>query len=73
MVIRMDALFLILETAVASRNRHPVCPIREIRDGGAILLQVFRKQNVFIELQPRPGFHGPPHLGPSPSPTIEFS
>ncbi len=50
------------KTAVASRNRHPVCPIREIRDGGAILLQVFRKQSIFIELQPRPGFRSPPHL-----------
>ncbi len=39
---------IILETAVASRYRHPVCPIREIRDGGAIVLQVFRKQNIFI-------------------------
>ncbi len=63
---------IILETAVASRNRHPVCPIREIRDGAAILLPVFRKQNIFIELQPRPGFRSPPHLSPKPSPTIEF-
>ncbi len=57
---------------LASPNQHPVCPIREIRDGGAIILQVFRKQNIIIELQPRPGFRSPQHLSPTPSPAIEF-
>ncbi len=63
-----------LQTAVASRNRHPVCPIREIRDGGAIVLQVFRKQNIFIELQaPSRILQPSAPLVPKPSPTIEFS
>ncbi len=34
----IDSCPLNLETAVASRNRHPVCPSREIRDGGVQFL-----------------------------------
>ena len=48
------------ETAVTSCSWDLNCPVREFRDGGAILLKVSRKQNIFTELQPRPGFRRPP-------------